>query len=559
MSFREKVVEVLKAAVSPAGLFLALYPLVDTMIPYYPKLGMFGFGWILIVFLLVCWISLSSLRELVALAREERGWLTIAMIGVWIIFLIAAAVPAQLLSDENIFQFGCPQVVFGERADYGFATQCFIGYPNRSYLLQALPVMLFGFSPVVANLGASAYLFPGIILFAHGVRILVARSRMGDFITGLSLVLLFQSTIFVRIIFYHDQTTAPIALTLSFIGLVVLAVWRESRAALFVLLALVLVSTAMYVPILAVLALLGLVLVWAMWTGRLSKRGSGLVIVTAAFAVVAFAQTLAYRLDLRLGVDQFNITNLAFRLRELWTFVLLQSHGHMYAEPILHVLFVGCVALGMCGVFGRGVFIFSVWAVVLVFASFFMNGMSPELAWWNMVGMHRAASIFPILIVLLAVGLAHRIKQYHLSLPAQVLLGALVVLPAIRGVVREPLPADPPLSYRIWKVAQEVTPVGETPKVTLITRNDLAVLGEIPKHYLYLDLDRTFEYYAGSCLPSRAVPPHTLVITIEDEICRQTPVRDGFQEVASWPAALQGGGFPPDTMIRVYKVATPKG
>jgi len=182
-----------------------------------------------------------------------------------------------------------------------------------------------------------------------------------------------------------------------------------------------------------------------------------------------------------------------------------------------------------------------------------MSGMSPELAWWMMVGIHRAAPVFAIFILLLAVGLSRRLKDYALSQGAQFVMLALVALPGIQAVAHEPIKSEAPLAYRIWKLVQRETPAGVIPNPTLVTRNDIAVLGEIPKHYLYLNLDRTFVYYAGSCLPKDPVPPHTIVVTIDDAICQGTPSREGFQEIAAWPEKVLEAWAENGTTIRIYK------
>ena len=555
MTVRTKAISLVRLLLSPATIFLALYPLFDILAPRYPKVGLVGFAWILCVYGCLAILALLSLRELVKMAREERSWFTVGMIGVWFLFVIATALPARLMSDENIFQFGCPQVVFTEVADYGFTTQCFIGYPNRSFVLQALAVALFGVSPVAANMGASILLFPGFVLFAHALRILTERARSSDLISALALALLFQCTVLLRIIYYHDQTTHPFAVTLIFIGLAVLSVWREKRFALFTLLALVLVSTAMYPPVLAVDALLMLFFAWALVKKRLPKGGGGLFCLTVPLAVLSFIQTLAYRLDIRLGVDSYNIEHLSERLEALYNFIIFQNNGFVYAEPVLHLIFLACVTLGLFGVFGRIVWLFSLWALALIFASFFMGGMSPELAWWQMTGMHRAAPIFALLVLLVAIGLSKRIGQYRLTMGAKVVLAAVVIIPGIRAVALQPMPLLPPLSYRVWQIAERNTPPGVKPEPTLMTRNDIAVLGEIPKHYLYLNLHRTFVYYSGTCLPTEPVPPYTLVVTMDDPICNESQSRDGFQEVASWREPAIGGWVYSDVTVRVYQAA----
>ncbi len=543
---------------APSALLLALYPLFDALVPYYPKVGLVGFGWMLCIYGCLGILAFASLFQLVQQARKERSWLTVAVLGVWLILLVVAAIPARLLSDENIFQFGCPQVVFREMEDYGFTAPCFLGYPNRSYLLQALSVALFGISPFVANIGASILLFPGFVLFAHALRIVTERARSSDLIAACALALLFQCTVLLRIIYYHDQTTHPFAFALSFIGLAVLAVWRQERFALFTLLALVLVSTAMYPPILAVDALLALFLLWALLKRRLPQGSALLVYVTAFLALISFIQTLAYRLDIRVGVDSHTIEHLSERCTALLHFLLFQRGGFGYAEPVLHILFLGCIALGLLGIFGVRVWIFSVWSIGVILASFFMGGMTPELAWWEMTGMHRAAPLFALLTLVVAIGLTKRIGGYHLTLGAKLVLVALASIPGIRAVVRQPMPLLPPLSYRVWQVAERSTPPGITPELTLMTRSDVAFLGELPKHYVYLNPGRTYRYYNETCLPMEPVPPYTFVVTVDDPFCAASAPFDGFQEVASWREPASGGLVYSDATVRVYQAVPPQ-
>jgi hypothetical protein len=538
---------------TPTTLFLLLYPLLDPIVSFYPRLGLAGYGWVLSVYLVVFAVAARVFWHLLSQAREEGRWWTLGTVVLWWSFIIGVAIPARLLSDENIFEFGCPQLAFRDSQDFGFLSQCFIGYPTRSYLLQALPITLLGFSPFVANLGASLLLFPGIVLLAQAIRIVTERARASDFITGLAMLFLFQCTLLIRIIYYHDQTSHPVALTMIFIGLVALWLGRSDRLAFFSLLSLSLAATAMYPPVLSVLCLLGVFLGWKFLRNELPEGSGGSLAITGILAIISFAQTLAYRLDLRLGVDTHTIDHLPGRLKELGTFITTQSNGMPYAALPFQIVFLSFLVLGLFGRFGWPVFVFCAWSVVLVFVSFFASGMSPELAWWMMTGMHRTATIFPIFVVFVAYGLSRRIEPYRLSPKAMALLLLCVVAPAVWSVSRLPIPNMPPLSFRVWQVAQRVTPTSVKPELTLLTRNDIPVLGELPKHYLYLNPERTFDHYAGTCLPQRPVPPHTLVVTIDDQVCEQTTGREGFEEVAAWGELLLGEWRYTTNTIRVYR------
>ena len=541
----------------PSTLFLLSYPLLDLLVGVYPSLGLVGYAWIVSVYLLVFLVGGSAFLRLVAQAREDRQWWTVGSVVAWWLFIIAVAIPERLLSDENIFEFGCPQLAFRDMLDYGFRSQCFIGYPTRSYLLQVLPVHFFGFSPFIANLGASLLLFPGIALLAQAIRIVTERARTSDLITGLAMLSLFQCALFLRIIYYHDQTTHPVALTMIFTGLVALWIERADRVAFFALLALILVSTSMYPPILAVLCLLAVFLTLNSFRHDVPSGGAKPLLLTGALAVVCFAQTLAYRLDLRLGVGRQHIDHLSERLQDLGVFIFTQSNGMWYAALPFQAVFLLFLIGGIFFRFGWQVFVFCSWSVALIFVSFFASGMSPELAFWKMTGMHRAAPVFPLFVLLVAFGFARRIEPYRLSNRALALLVLCVVVPGIWTVYRLPIPNLPPLSFRVWQVAQKVTPRGERPVPTLLTRDDIAALGELPKHYLYLNPDRTYEHYSGSCLPQMPVPPNTLVVTIDDGACQKTPSREGFEEVAAWGEFLLGEWQYTANTIRVYR-ALPK-
>ena len=537
----------------PTSLVLLLYPLLDLIVPRYPQLGLVGYGWIVSVYLMVFAVAARAFCHLVVQAREERQWWTVGAIALWLLFIIGVALPARLLSDENIFEFGCPQLAFRDAPDLGFLSRCFIGYPTRSYLLQALPIKLFGFSAFVANLGASLLLFPGIVLLAQAIRIVTGRARASDFITGLAMLFLFQCVLIPRIIYYHDQTTHPVGLAMIFIGLIALWLERADRLAFFSFLALTLVSTGMYPPILSVLGLCAIFLSWRLFCQGLPVRSAGPLIMTGVLAIVTFTQTMAYRLDLQLGVDKYNVDHLPERLRDLALFVTTQSNGNPYAAFPFQLLFLLFLILGLFGRFGWPAFVFCTWSLAVVFASFFASGTSPELAWWRMSGMHRAATIFPLFVLLVALVVSKRIEPYRLSVNAKALLLVCVVAPAAWSVYHLPIPSLPPLSFRVWQVAQRVTPPDANPEPTLLTRVDIPALGELPKHYLYLNPGRTFEYYTGTCLPQKPVSPHTLVVTMDDDVCQGTPGREGFEEVAAWGELLLGEWRHTTNTIRVYR------
>lgn len=105
------------------------------------------------------------------------------------------------------------------QSNWNFTGSAFLGYPNRQYLLAALPSLLFGRSIFTLHLGFAIPFFFGLIMFYLGLREWCNESR-GSGLSALAAVYSLLAFRFVTEYFMNfEQAITPISLTMILIGL----------------------------------------------------------------------------------------------------------------------------------------------------------------------------------------------------------------------------------------------------------------------------------------------------------------------------------------------------
>lgn len=535
---------------NPAVGLIALYPLLDIVFSKFPELGNIGFLWIIGLFLSVCVAAGWSLWRLWMMARAEKRWLTPLTLVAWFCFIVVIALPDAFVCDENIMQVGCLFDSLIDPADSGYRSQCFIGYPRRSFLIQALPSLAFGWSSFALNLGASLLVLPGLALFAYGIRALTRTARESDLITALVLALLFQCVIFVRILIYHDQTTQPVAVTLCLIGLFAIAIVEKRRWALAIALGLLALSTSLYPPVLSVIGLAMVVKGWALVSRRLPSGSAMLTLIGAASVFLSFVQTLSYRRDLRLGVSELTGESSWDRIKQLASFLAFQRNGYPFATSLLHGICLVVLILGALGLLGRRAWVLCAWSIAVFVAAFFADGYYSVLTWEQMSGIHRAAPVFPVVLALTSELVGSWLGQRGARFIPRVVAITLGVLPGVVMLAQYEYPKRPPLSLDVFRAAEASLPVEARPRVKMFLRGDISHLIELPRHYRYLAPDTEFNFYYGTCLPSPKAPADALVLTAGDELCEGVDVSSERLEPIGSHEYLE-------TTVQFYRVLPP--
>ena len=105
------------------------------------------------------------------------------------------------------------------QSNWNFTGSAFLGYPNRQYLLAALPSLLFGRSIFTLHLGFAIPFFFGLIMFYLGLREW-CNERRGSSLSALAAVYSLLAFRFVTEYFMNfEQAITPISLTMILIGL----------------------------------------------------------------------------------------------------------------------------------------------------------------------------------------------------------------------------------------------------------------------------------------------------------------------------------------------------
>jgi hypothetical protein len=545
MSRNNRFVQV-KELLHPGLLFIASYPLLDIIFSKYREFGNLGFIWIVALFLGICAAAGWAMYRLCEIARIEKRWLTLIALLAWVCFVVGIALPDAFVCDENIMQVGCLFDSLIDPVDSGYLSRCFLGYPRRSFLIQSLPSLAFGISSFALNIGPSLLVLPGLALFTYAVRTLTRAARESDLITALVLALLFQCTIFIRILIYHDQTSQPVAVALCLIGLTVISVIDKRRWALILALGLLALSASLYPPVLSVVGLAAVVLGWALCSNRLPPQSGLLTVLGGATLALSFIQTLSYRTDLRLGVSELTGEGAWGRVNQLLSFLAFQQNGAPFATWLLHGIIFAVLIVGGLGLLGLRAWVLCAWSVAVLVAAFFADGYYPVLTWDQMTGIHRAAPVFPVVLVLTAIALASWFKGREVRAFPRTVAIALGVIPGLVSLAQYGYPQKPPLSLDVFRAAQVSLPK-LYPHVRIFLRGDISHLVELPRHYRHLSPDAEFIFYHGSCLPFNGLTANDIVLTAHDELC------DGV-DFSLEPLRHMGSHEYFETTIQFYRV-----
>lgn len=511
------------------SVLIVVYPFFRVAIPRWPWLAPFGYLWMSSLFVGLCGIAVWALWQLVQQSRKERSWYTVSVILLWFVVIIAAAIPPEFSHDESISQVGCFISQLKGSPAAVFRSSCVWAYPSVSFAVQALPSLLFGVSLFNISLGASLLLFPGITLFAYGLRRLVRDAPEGDILAASALALLSQALVIFRLLVYHDQTSAPLALTLSFLGLLIMSIKDEQRTALFVLLPLLVFSTDMYVPVLSPLAATCAVLAWFSLRPGPPKALSLPTLIAITTIICSFLSHWYRRGDLRIGMEHHLSSGSANKAWRLLQFIILQKGGVSYAAPVLWSLLLTFLVLGSLGRWGWKGLTCALWMIATIICAYYMGGVSPDLAWSAMGGIHRAAPVFPVLIAVTLLGTAPLFAGASLRPIGRWALLLAAVVPTLCVVRKFRPPAFQPMGYAMHRGVSERLSPGEQANLSFLVRSDHETLRLLPGHYKVFNPGARSAEFKDSCVPETLPPPNTFVWTIDKPACETYALAHGYE------------------------------
>ena len=231
---------------------------------------------------------------------KERNWLALLFPFLMAALLgMAISDPARNVIGQDATQQLAAGLQSYEKPDWNYTGTAFLGYPNRQYILAALPSLLFGRSEASLRLGFALPFYAGLMLFWVGLRRWSRGLRYGELAAMAATAAILAFPYVTEYYLYSEQTLFPACFALQVIGWLLL--WLR-RPSLLVLLALAWSGTMLihcYTPALAGVGLLLMLLVAIGWD-QLLHRQIGTNKVWSGSAMLAVAVLICSYLVLSL-------------------------------------------------------------------------------------------------------------------------------------------------------------------------------------------------------------------------------------------------------------------
>ncbi len=273
-----------------------------------------------------------------------------------------------------------------------------LGYPDRQYLIVAVPSLVFGRGLLALRLGFALAFFLGVLLFWSGSRALWEEYPRGHEAAALAALAVVAFPYAVKHLHWYEQTTLPLAFTLAATGWLMITLSRPSVVNWLGVAWIGALLGTSYTPALGSWGLLLVVLLWL--SGRAWRNGepsTGLNLLVVAIVVTGFgALSFLTRTDLVREHGDVVRPDPIESIIEAFSIFFLSSPTAFFPVvlilPMLTILVLGLV--GRLGLPGLAV---SWWTVGIVvtgigFAGYAVSG--PDFA------MHRAQVVIPPLLLL---------------------------------------------------------------------------------------------------------------------------------------------------------------
>lgn len=159
-----------------------------------------------------------------------------------------------------------------QQKDWNFTGSAFLGYPNRQYVIAAIPALIFGRSIYTLHIGFAIPFFLGMIMMYLGLREWCQKSEVSDKAALVALYAMLAFRFVAEYFMNFEQAITPIALTMMAVGMFLKFVKNPSCLYLIFIVWLGSFCAGSYTPVLASLGLLVVFLV--MYAIDLYQAGS---------------------------------------------------------------------------------------------------------------------------------------------------------------------------------------------------------------------------------------------------------------------------------------------
>ena len=274
-----------------------------------------------------------------------------------------------------------------------------LGYPNRQYLVAAVPSLLLGRNLPALRLGFALPFLLGAFLFWAGAREAWRGLPGGEAAAALAALSVPAFPYAIDHLRWYEQTSFPLSATLAAAGWLLIAVRRPSVPALLGLGWIGALLGCSYTPGLASAVLLAVASLWpAARSWRASERSLALGWLSAA-AITAGVTALSFltRHDLFKEVANATVkTELAGPLREAFA-IFLFGAPRLFVPPALFLPIMAVIVLGLAGRLRLPGLAIAWWTIAVIVTATVFTGYSIRPPSFDML---RALVVIPPLLLL---------------------------------------------------------------------------------------------------------------------------------------------------------------
>ncbi|MDH7476281.1 MAG: hypothetical protein QHH09_02295 [Microgenomates group bacterium] len=386
------------------GIFIA--GILTSRYPFFGKAGT--------IFWLMSWFFIflffiRQLIEMIKLVVNKKIFVALTLILLTAAIVLINIDNPKNISGETTQEINCMLTHFKFEKDWGFNKSCFLGYPSRQFILPVLPSLIFGRSLFALNLGGAIYFIIGLIIFASGTLSFLGKNKVADLITAIILSFIFHLYYFNHFMFLYEQSIYPFCFSLLAVGLFLHYLSKKSWPILILIGFTCLFLIFAYTPGIAVYFLIVFVLLGFLYSKQINFYQKITIALIIIITLVSYLFSLKVRGDINFfDFNQPPAINILKDLTDTFYHLILQKNGNPMVSPVFNFIFLSVLFIPLFLVFGKTMFIGSIWMLAVIIASVIAKGYSYYGIDFRV---HRATIIFPILFLMIILMIKPYIKK----------------------------------------------------------------------------------------------------------------------------------------------------
>lgn len=305
--------------------------------------------------------------------------------------------------------------------DLNYTGKAFLGYPNRQYVLIAIPAWIFGRSITTLQLGFAIPFILGIITLYSGLREWTYKKGMNGAYAIIAIYAIFAFRFISEYYINFEQSILPVSLTMMLIGLFLQLLCKPNVLCIMSIAWVGCLCSNSYTPSLATLGLLIVFVALVAITltvspGRLpialeNRRQLSIILFAVDTNILVFllSTLLAQRSD-RVNSVREDINILSYSCTSIYDFLTDKNAVFMGCMGVLVIIYL-IASLALC--LKPHDFLLSLWVLGVFVATNIMTGYTAYNVAWVM---QRAMIVIPVLITGMLLTFCEFVLRYKIKM-----------------------------------------------------------------------------------------------------------------------------------------------